>query len=141
MGELNRTDMLKKEKLKIEKVDLGDNDFTYVCQMTGRERDRFEQSLMREKKGPRGDTVDYVRSLEDFRAKLAVNTVCNENGIKIFRPDDYETLSQHMSAAKLEFIINAAQELNKISAKDKDALVKNSEGVQTEDSTSDSVKS
>ena len=42
--------MLAKEELEIVKVDLGKGDYVYVRQMTGRERDRFEQSLIKESK-------------------------------------------------------------------------------------------
>jgi hypothetical protein len=136
MGLLTRNELLVKEVLKKVKVDLEDDKFVYVRQMTGRERDRFEQSLLKEKKG-KGGSIDYERSMEDFRAKLAVNTVCDEEGNNILKPEDYPTLSQNMSAAKLEAIINKAQELNKISNEDKENLLKNSEGAQSADSTSD----
>ena len=136
MGLLTRNELLVKEVLKKVKVDLEDDKFVYVRQMTGRERDRFEQSLLKEKKG-KGGAIDYERSMEDFRAKLAVNTVCDEEGNNILKPEDYPTLSQNMSAAKLEAIINKAQELNKISNEDKENLLKNSEGAQSADSTSD----
>lgn len=136
---LDREAMLAKEVLQIERVDLGKGAFVFVRQMTGRERDRFEQSLMMEVKGTRGE-VTYERSLEDFRAKLAVNTVCDEGGKNILRPDDYQRLSQNMSAARLERIVNAAQELNKISEQDKENLVKNLGDGPADASTSDSVK-
>ena len=141
MGMLTREKGLEKEELKIEKVDLGDGDFTFVCQMCGREKDRWEQSLMKPKISTKGKIVDYVQDLEDYRAKLAVNTVCDEKGVKIFELSDTPTLSQNMGARKLELIVNAAQKLNKISDEDRDEMIKNSEGVQTEDSTSDSVES
>lgn len=138
---LDRDQLLKKEDLKIEQVMLDGDDFVFVRQMTGRERDRFEQSLVREVKDEDGNIKDYERSLEDFRAKLAVNTLCDEQGKNLLRPEDYAILSQHMSAARLERIINVAQKLNRISEKDKDALVKNSEGGPAADSVSDSAGS
>lgn len=140
MALLNRDDLLKKEVLKIEKVDLGEGEFVYVRQMTGRERDRFEQTLMAEKKDTRGN-VSYVRSLEDFRAKLAVHTICDEAGVNQLQPEDYPTLSQNMSAARLELIVNKSQEMNSISAKDKENLIKNSNAAPSDDSISDSVES
>jgi hypothetical protein len=137
---LKRNQLLTKEELKIEKVDLGKDEFVYVRQMTGRERDRFEQSLMKEVKQADGE-VNYERSLEDFRAKLAVNTICDEKGNNLLEPDDYPTLSKHMSAARLELIVNKSQDLNRISQKDKENLVKNSDGAPSAASTSNSVKS
>lgn len=140
MGMLTREMLLQKQVLKIERVDLGDDEFTFVRQMTGRERDRFEQSLTKEVKRPNGK-VEFERALEDFRAKLAVNTVCDEEGNNLLRPQDYPVLSQNMSAERLERIVNKAQELNRISEEDKENLVKNSAGGLAADSTSVSVES
>lgn len=119
---LDRSGLLKKEELKKEKVDLGNGEFVFVRQMTGRERDRFEQSLFKEEDGK------MVRSLDDFRAKLAVNTICGEDGKNLLQPQDIVVLSTNMSAARLEKIVEIAQKLNKISEEDKEAMVKNSEG-------------
>ena len=124
MALLDREKLLTKEELKVEKVMLTKHDYVFVRQMTGRERDRFEQSLVREVKDSQGG-VDYERSLEDFRAKLAVNTVCDEKGANLLKPEDYPALSQNMSARTLELIVNVAQRLNRISEADKEALVKN----------------
>jgi hypothetical protein len=46
-----------------------------------------------------------------------------------------------MSAARLEKIVNKAQELNKITDEDKESLVKNSSGDLVASSPSDSVES
>lgn len=137
MSLLDRKKLLEKEPLKIEKVEFGDGDFVYVRQMTGRERDRFERSMLREVEDKEGN-VTYKRALEDFRAKLAVNTICDEKGQNLLEPGDYERLSQNMSAAKLEYIVDAAQKLNKISEKDKEAMVKNSELSQNAEPSSES---
>jgi len=139
MKVLTREGLLKKEKLKKEKVDLGKGEFVFVRQMTGRERDRFEQSLLKEVIDDRGQS-EFKRSLDDFRAKLAVHTVCDEEGSNLLRPEDVSILSQNMSAARLELIVNKAQELNRISEEDKKNLTKNSEAVQNANSTSDSVE-
>ena len=140
MAFLNREALLKKETLKIEKVELTEGNFVFVRQMTGRERDRFEQMLIKEKTDKRGN-ITYERALEDFRAKLAVNTVCDEKGKNLFETADYDLLSQNMSASSLEKIVNKSQELNRISETDKENLTKNSEGAQSVDSISDSAKS
>lgn len=140
MGVLDRKKLLQKEKLEIIQVDLGKDEFVYVRQMTGRERDQFERSLIREVKDAKGN-VDYERSLGDFRAKLAVNCVCDEKGKALLIPGDVTMLSQNMSAARLEKIVNTAQKLNAITEQDKEALVKNSEGDLVANSNSDSAKS
>ena len=136
---LSREVLLSKEVLKIEKVDLGNDDFVYVTQMTGRERDNFEQSLIRKIKDKKGTVTGFEQITEDFRAKLAVCTVCDQDGVLIFQKDDWSTLSQNISAARLEQIVNAAQKLNAISEEDKEALVKNSEPDPENNSNSGSV--
>ena len=137
---LDRRKLLEREELERVKVEFEDGNYVFVRQMTGRERDNFEQSLIKETKDAKGVVVSYDRALGDFRAKLAVVTVCNEAGDMIFLPDDYGTLSKHMSAKKLELIVNKAQELNKITEEDKEAIVKNSVVGQADNSNSDSVE-
>ena len=136
---LNRKMLLKKEELQVVKVDLGKDEFVYVRQMTGRERDTFEQSLIKEVKDKEGNVTAYDRSLQDFRAKLAVCTLSNEKGESLLEPGDYEQLSMSMSAARLEKIVNEAQKINKISEEDKEALTKNSVGGQPANLPSDSA--
>lgn len=141
MSILNREKLLAKERLELRKVDLGNGEFVYVRQMTGRERDNFEQSLVKEIKDGKGVMQGYEKSLEDFRAKLAVCTVCDETGDLILGFKDYTVLSKNMSAARLEAIVEVAQELNSITSKDREDLVKNSDAAPSGNSTSDSAKS
>jgi len=141
MGLLTREMLLKKEDLKREKVDLGNGDYVFVREMTGRERDRFENSVLsREVKGEDGK-LTFERSLEDFRAKLAVNSMCDENGELLLKPEDASVLSTRMSGRRLVLISDAAQRVSRISPGDRDDLVKNSEGGQAASSTSGSAKS
>ena len=142
MALLNRMQLLKKEDLKIEKVvfEDGSDDFVFVRQMTGRERDSFEETLTKEIKNDKGE-IDYKRDIRDFRAKLAVHTLCDAKGKNLMSVKDIPLLSVNMSAYRLECIVNAAQKINKISEEDRNALVKNLEGDRKEGSTSDSPKS
>lgn len=136
---LDRSALLTKQKLEISKVDLGNEEIVYVRQMTGHERDVFEQSLIKEVKNEKGIT-EYKQTLEDFRAKLAVCTLCNEEGVALLLPTDYQMLSSCMSAFRLEKIVNEAQKLNKISEEDKEALLKNSEAAPDGNSNSGSAE-
>lgn len=136
---LNRQALLAKEKLEVEKVDLGKDEFVFVRQMTGRERDTFEQSLIIEGKDENG-VASFKTTTKDFRAKLAVCTLCDEVGESILEPDDYPILSQNMSAARLEKIVEVAQRLNKVSEIAKEAIVKNLDADQAGNSNSDSVE-
>lgn len=88
---LNRDQLLTPEKLEVVKVNLGKDEFVYVRQMTGRERDHFEQSLIKENKNVEGG---YEKSLEDFRAKLSVCTVCDAEGKLIFQQNDYSEIGR-----------------------------------------------
>jgi hypothetical protein len=133
MGMLTREDLLKKDVLEIKRVDLGEDDFVFVRQMTGRERDKFEQSVFDQ----RGDSVE--KNLTDFRAKLLVQTVCDEAGERILHDDDFELLSTNKAAATIEKIVDIARDLNKISGKDEEELVKNLQIDRTKDSGSDSA--
>jgi hypothetical protein len=140
MGLLGRKELLTKATPKIEKVDLGNDDFVYVKQMTGRERDNFEQSLLKKNKDSKGLVVSVEQATEDFRAKLAVVTVCNAEGKLEFAPNDYAMLSQNMLADQLEKIVNVAQRLNAITQEDKEAIVKNSSADPESSSNSGSVE-
>lgn len=140
MAFLNRKKLLQREKLDITRVDLEEGEYVFVRQMTARERDNFERSLLTEKKDNKGKTT-YDSNLQDFRAKLAVCTVCDENGELIFEKNDYEELSLNIKAAKLEKIVTVASRLNAITEEDKEALVKNSNGDPAADSNSDSAGS
>ena len=139
MGLLDRNKLLKKEDLEIVKVDLGNDEFVFVRQMTGRERDRFEQTLVKEVKDQKGNST-YEKTTEDFRAKLVVCTVCDGAGKLLLEVSDYAILSQNMSAAKLEKIILQAQKLNKIMEDEKEDLLKNSSAAESGNSTSASAE-
>jgi hypothetical protein len=139
MAFLNRDGLLKKRQMKIVRVDLEDDEYVFVKQMNGTARDKFEQSLSEAVKKKDG-TTEYERRIDNFRAKLAVCTLCNEYGELLLSKDDIELLSDNMTAAALDAITTKAQELNKISEKDKEAMVKNSVAVPSGDSTSGSVE-
>ena len=141
MGLLTRMELLTKEKLEVVKVELNATDFIYVRQMTGHERDQFEQSLLKKNKDTKGMVIGYEQATEDFRAKLAVQTVCDAEGSLILKSNDYLVFSQSISAKKLEKIINVAQKLNAISEEDKEDILKNSVADQVGNSNLDSVSS
>ena len=139
MGLLTKQELLKKELLEVKKVDLGKGEFVFVRQMTAYERDKFEQSLRKEVKNSKGET-NFELSLENFRAKLAVCTVSDEQGNLIFTYDDYSTLSKNMSASRMEKIVNVAQKFNAITEEDKETLLKNSEAGEPGSSSSVSAE-
>ena len=126
MALLNREALLKKETLKIQKVDLGNEEFVFVREMTGREKGVFEQSLTKKIYDSKGKLDHVEQDLSDARAKLAVCALCDEEGNLLLKPSDYEALSMGMSAFKLEKIAEAATELNQVTEAVKEEAVKNS---------------
>jgi hypothetical protein len=139
MGLLGRTELLTREELSVEKVELGNDQFVYVRQMTGRERDYFEQSLLKEIPDGKGGTKTD-KNLNDFRAKLVVNCMCDDKGVLLLGHNDYGRLSESMSAFKLEKIVNVAQRLNAMTEEDKEGLLKNLEVGPADNSNSDSAE-
>lgn len=136
MAFLDRSKLLAKDKFRVEKVDLGNDDFVFVKQLSGRERDQFEASLLIEVKQDDGN-ITYERDTKDFRAKLATCTVCDEQGNLLLDPSDASELSKNITAAKLELITAKAQEINNMTKKEQDKIVKNSDAGQQDNSISD----
>ena len=138
---LNRVSLLRKEALKVEEIVFENGDKLFVREMTGRERDTFDQLLIEEIKDKEGNITGYKRSLDDYRAKLAVCTVCDEEGNLLLEVSDVTLLSQNMSAARLEKIAKKAQTINKMTEEAKEVIVKNFDAVQDGNSSSDSAES
>jgi hypothetical protein len=137
---LTREDLLQKDDLKVEKVELSKG-YVFVREMTGHEKDVWEQSMLKQKpSGNKNKGVEYETTLDDFRAKLAVVTVCDADGNLLFKPEDYRMLNKMMSASNIEKIVAVAQRINAITQEEKDEILKNSEADQTDNSNSNSVE-
>ena len=137
---LDRKALLAKEELEVVQVDLGNDEFVYVKQMTGRERDNFEQSILKKNKDNKGVVIGFETVTEDFRAKLCVASICDKSGKLLLAPTDFAVLSINMSARRLEKIVNASQKLNAITEEDKEELIKNSVVGQADNLPLDSVE-
>ena len=87
-----------------------------VKTMRGYERDALEASI----------NADGKTNLEDFRAKIAVATICDREGNAIFSRHDIDVLTTK-SAAALDRVFDVASKLNRISERDKQELVENLE--------------
>ena len=136
---LNKEALLKKQELEVVEVDLGDGESVFVRQMSGHERDVYEQSQIRRFKDKKGNH-DYEMQLDDFRARLVAHTACDADGKLLLEPRDYKQLSNAMSAQRLEKIVNVSQEINAITAEDQEELIKNSGAAPGGNSSSDSVE-
>lgn len=106
---LTRDQILAANDIKLESVDCPEwGDKVFVKLMSGSERDLFE-------------SAHIADPSKDFRARLAVATVCDEAGILLFRPEDVEAVGKKSSAV-LDRIFAKAVKLNAISNKDVEDL-------------------
>lgn len=122
---LSRESILAAEDLPLEEVAVPEWGGTvYVKTMTGAERDRIEAAYNKEPG-------------RDFRARMAVATVCDETGKRLFTERDVAPLSAK-SAAALDRILEVAMRLSAFTKKDVDALEGNSKASPSADSASSS---
>lgn len=136
MGLLTKTELLTRQELKKERVDFEGDNYVYVRQMTGHEKDDYETSMMKTVPDGKGGTR-VETNLRDYRAKLAVQTMCDEEGKLIFLPNDYTKLSDSMSAEALDKVVVVAQRINGMTEKAQEEIIKNSEAVLDGSSNSD----
>ena len=100
---------------RLELPELGG--FVFVKGMTGGERDEFEKSCRDPKGRLRGNT----------RARLAVRTVVNEDGTRVFTDDDIQIVGR-IRVDVLQKVFNLAQKLSGISDADVEELGGDSDG-------------
>lgn len=115
---LNKEQILGMEDLAREKLFIPEwkND-VFVRTMSGAERDSFEAKISAE-------SGNKEIQLKNMRARLAVLTLCDENGKQLFETKDAPELGMK-SAAALDRIFDVAQRLSKIGDDDVEKLVKN----------------
>jgi hypothetical protein len=126
---LNKDSILAAADLPTEKVPVpewgGD---VYVRTMSGTERDHFEQTIA---DGKKATTLTHVR------ARLAVKTLCDQSGNRLFGDEDADALGKK-SGKVLDRLFDAAQRLNGIGDKEAENLLGNSAAGQTGNSPSSS---
>ena len=128
---LNRESILQADDLPKELVDVPEwGGSVYVRSLTGAERDRFESSMIKQ----RGKNQQM--NLDNIRAKLAVLTVCDEEGKRIFSSADIDELSKK-SAAALDRIFAVARRLSGLGEDDVKELAEGLKDDPLEDSPSD----
>jgi len=117
---LGRDAILKAEDLKRELVNVkewgGD---VYIRCMTGTERDAFESTVY----GIKGKNVEMNK--ENFRARLLVFTLADENNKPLFAEADISALGAK-SAKVLDRLFTIALKINGLSNTDVEELTKNS---------------
>lgn len=116
---LDREKILNSEDLVREEVEVPEwgGNVCIRC-MTGTERDNFESEayLMR------GKSVEINR--DNFRARLLVRTLADENGTRLFTDADIGPLGKK-SAKVLDRLFGIAMRINGLSPEDVEELVKN----------------
>lgn len=105
----------------------------WIKTMTGKERDKYEEGLVRTRGRGRNQTREMA--IGNARAQLAVRVVCDKDGNRIFNDSHADALG-NKSAAALQRIWDVAADKSRISPDDLDEMLGNSETDQTEPSLS-----
>ncbi len=129
-----------KDNVKVEKVVFDDGDFVYVKLMMGNDRQAFEMMSVKQVKDRKGD-VNFEQDLNYYKAKLVVCCLCNEKGVNMYAPEEYKILAAAILSTRLEKIAEAATNLNALSEKNKEEMVKNLKGEEADATSSASAKS
>lgn len=128
---LTRDEILTVSDITIREVDVPEwGGSVFVKGMTGTERDHFEMSIIR----TNGKEANL--NMENIRAKLAAQTVCDAEGTLLFKPSDIKHLTKK-SAAALQRIFKVAQELSGLGDEEIQELAEGLEENFSEDSSSD----
>ncbi len=123
---LTKEKVLNANDLPVQEVPIPEwGGSVFVRTMMGDERDAFEVAAMN------GDGINRV----NFRARLAVATVVDADGERMFDASDMVKLGKK-SAAALDRIMFVALKMNRMSPSDVEDMVGNSEPGQSDDSSS-----
>ena len=122
MGCLTAAQILAADDIKKAPVDVPEWGGTiYVKTVSGTERDRFEESLNKNREG--------------FRVKFVVAAACDENGKPLFTAEQAAALAGK-SGAVIGRVFDAAWDINGFSQERVEELGKDSPSAPSEDSTS-----
>jgi len=124
---LTRDQILQANDIEIREVYIPEwKDSVFVRGMTGKERDSYEASIVKQ----RGNNTEI--NFKNARAKLVALCTVDEQGNRIFNDTDVALLAEK-SAKALDRIFTVARELSGISAEDMNELTKNSEETSLDD--------
>lgn len=129
---LSRDQILAAQDLRTEDVPVPEwqpGGFVRVRSLSGRERDQYQESIVRIK----GSDMQIIQ--RDLRVKLIVRAAVDETGRLLFSESDVAALAEK-NAGALERVFNAAQRLSGLSQADIEEMTKNSANGQNEDSGS-----
>lgn len=130
---LGKEDILKAKDLVLERVEMPEwGGAVYVRSISAKERGQVEAAAARFKES-RGRDDSFVKT---FTVRLAAMAICDENGERLFSDGEISQLAQK-NAAAIGRISEIAQRLSGLDKADIEALEKNSEEAQLDDSLSD----
>jgi len=131
MALLNKSQILEVQDIEIEQVDVPEwAGHVFVKGMTGLERDTFEASIVQQ----RGK--DARVNMVNIRAKLAAQTICDEDGVRLFTDKDVHELGKK-SANALQRVFDVAQRLSGITGDDIEELAEELDTNPSDGSASD----
>ncbi len=133
MSFLTRDDILNANDLVVEEVEVPEwkkDGKVRVKALNGYERDRFEESMTQQK----GKKIHM--NMQNVRARLAAETMVDENNKPLFSPADVEALGRK-SAAALGRVFDVAMRLAGMRDQDIEELTENFTKDQREGSTLD----
>lgn len=108
---MNKQDILGKADVKIEQVRVAPWDADlFVRSLSGEERDALEASTLTGVLGPEGQALT---DMKNFRSKLLVLAICDEQGNRIFASEDTEALGKKNGEA-LDILFKVAARLSGI---------------------------
>jgi hypothetical protein len=140
-----------RDELGIEKVELLHSNgevrgHVFVREMTAKEKSMYEVSLTKRLpslgQGKNKKPEEIVQDITDLRVKLAICTLCDENGVRLFDnmlPTTIKALGEQLSASNMERIADVAGRLNKMTPEEQEELTKNLEADQNDSSNSASA--
>ena len=132
---LSRDAILGAEDLKKELVEVPEwSGSVWVRELTGTERDEYEQSLMSVRQV--GRQTEIQPRLDNAKARLAVKCIISAEGQRLFKDKDAGELGKK-SAAALNLIVDTVQRLSGMTTDDIESLRGNSSIDPSEGSTSD----
>lgn len=132
MALLSREQILEAKDMKTEDVPVPEwGGEVRIRMLSGTERDRFEASMVEMKKDG-----SQKRNVENVRARLVALCIVNEAGEVMFNRADIVMLG-NKSAAALQRVFNACNELNAVTEEDVEDLAESFDGAPSESSTSD----
>ena len=117
----------RKKVLKIEKVQLDEETYVCVRELTARERDLIEQKAYKTNpKGASDDDLGFSVDLLLFRKLSIIYSLCDDDGKAIITEKDWDSFMDSLSTEEYNKIWVQVSEINKLlSAKETADLAKN----------------